>query len=130
MVPDKAQPMPEHYIVLRHQEGDDWDYAVIQHLGQKAEVTTAPSARAGERELRAWHNDTFVTGPSWAEFTKQMAIGGTGNAANLVYIVGVHRPVPGHGDQLSKSLNTMRLRARSRLATSSCSTSKAASGRS
>ena len=102
MVPDKAQPMPEHFIVLRHQEGDDWDYAVIQHLGQKAEVTIAPSARAGERELRAWHNDTFVTGPSWAEFTKQMAIGGTGNAANLVYIVGVHRPVPGHGDQLTQ----------------------------
>jgi hypothetical protein len=26
-------PMPGHYIVLRHQEGEDWDYAVIEHLG-------------------------------------------------------------------------------------------------
>ena len=104
MVPDKSEPMPEHFVVLRHQEGDDWDYAVIQHVGQKAEVTVAPSTRTAERELRAWHNDTFVTGPSWAEFTKQMAIGGTGNAANLVYIIGVHREVPGHRDQLTKSL--------------------------
>src|SRR5262245_54926950 len=104
-VPDKSQPMPEHFLVLRHQEGDDWDYAVIQHLGQKTEVTTAPSPRAAERDLRAWHTDTFVTGPSWAEFSKQMAIGGTGNAANLVYIVGVQREVPGHREQLSKSLN-------------------------
>ena len=105
LVPDKSEAMPEHFIVLRHQEGDDWDYAVIQHVGQKAEVTAAPSTRAAERDLRAWHTDTFVTGPSWAEFTKQMAIGGAGSAANPVYIVGVHREVPGHRDQLSKSLN-------------------------
>ncbi len=26
-------PMPGHYIVLRHQSGEDWDYAVIEHLG-------------------------------------------------------------------------------------------------
>ena len=37
-VPDKTSPMPEHFVVLRHQEGDDWDYVVIQHLGSKAEV--------------------------------------------------------------------------------------------
>jgi hypothetical protein len=104
VVPDKTQPMPEHFLVLRHQEGDDWDYAVIQHLGPKTEITVAPSTRTAERDLRAWHTDTFVTGPSWAEFTKQMAIGGAANP-NVVYIVGVHRPVPGHGDQLSKSLN-------------------------
>src|SRR5262249_53965919 len=29
----------------------------------------------------------------------------TGNAANLVYIIGVHREVPGHREQLTKSLN-------------------------
>src|SRR5262249_4321037 len=105
VVPDKSEPMPEHFIVLRHQEGDDWDYVVIQHVGPKTEITVAPSTRAAERDLRAWHNDTFVSGPSWAEFTKQLAIGGTGNAANLVYIIGVHREVPGHREQLTKSLN-------------------------
>ena len=26
MVPDKTSPMPDHFVVLRHQEGDDWDY--------------------------------------------------------------------------------------------------------
>ena len=26
MVPDKTSPMPAHFVVLRHQEGDDWDY--------------------------------------------------------------------------------------------------------
>ena len=92
--------------MLRHQEGDDWDYAVIQHLGQKAEVTGAPAAANAAGDLRAWHSDTFVSGPSWAEFTRQMGIGGSANAANLVYIVGVHRAVPGHREQLDKSLNS------------------------
>ena len=24
MQPDKTSPMPDHFVVLRHQEGDDW----------------------------------------------------------------------------------------------------------
>ena len=27
--------MPGHFVVLRHQEGDAWDYVVITHLGIK-----------------------------------------------------------------------------------------------
>jgi hypothetical protein len=104
--PDKSSPMPEHFVVLRHQEGDDWDYAVIQHLGPKAEVSAAaPAAPAAERNMRAWHTDTFVSGPSWADFTRQMGVGGSGSAPGLVYIVGVHRPVPAHREQLEKALN-------------------------
>jgi hypothetical protein len=104
MAPDKAAPMPEHFIVLRHQEGDDWDYVVIQHLGSKANVTaTAPPPSDAVRALAAWHSDTFVSGPSWAEFSKEMSIGGSANG--LVYLVGVHRAVPGHREQLFKSLS-------------------------
>ena len=36
--PDPKAPMPGHFVVLRHQEGDSWDYAVITHLGTKATV--------------------------------------------------------------------------------------------
>ena len=105
MVPDKTSPMPEHFVVLRHQEGDDWDYVVIQHLGPKAEVSAAaPTTPEAERNLRAWHNDTFVSGPAWDEFARQMGIGGSASAANLVYVVGIHRPVPGHREQLEKAL--------------------------
>ena len=105
MKPDTTSPMPEHFIVLRHQEGDDWDYVVIQHLGPKAVVDAAvPAPPAAERDLRAWHDDTFVVGPSWAEFTKQMAIGGSGKPG-AVYTLGVHRTVPGHRDQLEKALS-------------------------
>ena len=104
MQPDTASPMPDHFVVLRHQEGDDWDYAVIQHLGSKATVAGGPPAPNPARDLRAWHSDTFVSGPSWAEFTRQMGIGGSGSAS-AVYTVGVHRPVPGHRDQLEKALN-------------------------
>ena len=105
MTPDKTSPMPEHFVVLRHQEGDDWDYAVIQHLGSKAEVTlTAPPTPDAQRALSAWHSDTFVSGPSWAEFTKQMGIGAAGGGRQ-VYIVGVHRSVPGHREQLLTSLS-------------------------
>ena len=105
MTPDKTSPMPEHFVVLRHQEGDDWDYAVIQHLGSKAEVTlTGPPTPDAQRALSAWHSDTFVSGPSWAEFTKQMGIGAAGGGRQ-VYIVGVHRSVPGHREQLLTSLS-------------------------
>ena len=38
--------MPDHFVVLRHQEGDDWDFVVIQHLGSKAEVTHLKKAPA------------------------------------------------------------------------------------
>ncbi len=34
--PDPKAPMPDHFIVLRHQDGDAWDYVVITHLGPKA----------------------------------------------------------------------------------------------
>ena len=100
--------MPDHFVVLRHQEGDDWDYVVIQHLGPKAEVTAAPAAPAPGRDLRAWHDDTFVSGPAWAEFTREMGIGGSASAANLVYVVGVQRAVPGHRDQLDAALRAPR----------------------
>ena len=106
MAPDKASPMPDHFVVLRHQEGDDWDYLVIQHLGSKAEVVaTAPPPPDAVRALTAWHSDTFVSGPSWGEFSKEMSIGGSANGAGLVYIVGVHRAVPGHREQLLSSLS-------------------------
>ena len=101
--PDPNTPMPDHFIVLRHQEGDDWDYAVIQHLGPKAQLSAAaPAPPDSERDLRAWHNDTFASGPSWAEFTKQMGIGGSSTGG--VYTIGVQRPVPGHRDQLMAAL--------------------------
>ena len=106
MAPDKASPMPEHFVVLRHQEGDDWDYVVIQHLGSKAEVVaTAPPPSDAVRALTAWHSDTFVSGPSWGDFSKEMSLGGSASAGNLVYVVGVQRAVPGHREQLLKSLS-------------------------
>src|SRR6266404_8375568 len=39
--PDSNNPMPDHFIVLRHQDGDAWDYVVITHLGPKATVEAA-----------------------------------------------------------------------------------------
>lgn len=103
MVPDKTAPMPDHFVVLRHQEGDDWDYCVIEHLGPKATVDAAPGAPNPARDLRAWHDDTFVSGPSWADFSRAMGIGGSGTAG-MVYVVGVQRTVPGHREQLEKAL--------------------------
>lgn len=105
MTPDSSAPMPGHALVLRHQEGDSWDYAVIEHLGPKATVdAAAPPPSAAVRDMRAWHNDTFVAGPSWAEFTRQMGLGGSSPASGMVYIVGVQRAIPGHRDQLEKLL--------------------------
>lgn len=104
MTPDPASPMPDHFVVLRHQEGDDWDYAVIQHLGPKASIDTAPAAPNPGRDMRAWHNDTYASGPSWAEFTKAMGLGANA-PAGMVYTLGVHRAAPGHRAELEKSLS-------------------------
>lgn len=102
--PDSSAPMPEHFIVLRHQEGDDWDYAVIRHLGQKAAVSIPPAPAAGGPALSAWHTDTFAAGPSWADFSKQMGLGQAAKPGG-VYVVGFQRAVPGHRSQLEQALN-------------------------
>src|SRR5215471_3785897 len=73
--PDPKAPMPGHYIVLRHQSGEDWDYAVIEHLGTKTTVDAAGNMPPdAARDLNAWHGDTFVNGPAWPEFAKAMGL--------------------------------------------------------
>jgi hypothetical protein len=104
---DPNVPMSAHHIVLRHQDGEDWDYAVIQHLGTKTTVEAAGTpVSAAVRDLYAWHTDTFVNGPSWAEFTKALGIdeGSASKTGGSVYVVSVYRAAPGHRDQLEKSL--------------------------
>jgi hypothetical protein len=107
---DPSAPMATHRIVLRHQDGEDWDYAVIQHLGTKTtiEAAGAPVSTAG-RDLIAWHTDTFVNGPSWAEFSKVLGIdeGSAAKTSGSVYVVSVYRAAPGHREQLEKSLNQL-----------------------
>lgn len=102
--PDPKAAMPGHLLVLRHQEGDDWDYCVIEHLGTKATVDTAPSPlMPAMRDQSAWHNDTFTSGPPWADFARAMGLEG-GSSGSPIYIVGVQRALPGHRDQLEQLL--------------------------
>jgi len=101
-------PMPEHRIVLRHEDGDSWDYVVIQHMGAKTTVEpagTPPPAAA--RDTYDWHTDTYVNGPAWPEFVRTMGLGdAAGKTAGAVYIVSTYRYAPGHRDQLEKELST------------------------
>ena len=99
MKQDPKAPMQGHLVVLRHQEGDDWDYCVIEHIGTTATVEITPAPATPATPIMAWHNDSFVVGPSWAEFQRAM-----GTAAGGVYVVGTHRAVPGHRDQLVAAL--------------------------
>jgi hypothetical protein len=101
---DPKAPQQGHTLLLRHQEGDDWDYCLIEHMGTSASVTVGTPPAPNAPPLSAWHTDTFVAGPSWAEFSKAMALAG-GQTANSVYVVSVHRAVPGHRDQLATVLN-------------------------
>ena len=97
--------MKGHYIVLRHQSGEDWDYAVIEHLGTSATVKAAgTSVPASARELGSWHSDTFVNGPAWPEFAKAMGMDNAAGSAGSVYVVSVYRAAPGHRDHLEQSL--------------------------
>jgi hypothetical protein len=101
---DPKDPMAGHFLLLRHVEGDDWDYCIIQHLGTTATVRITPPPPNTATPVRAWHDDTFAAGPSWPEFQKVMGL--TGNqAGNPVYVVGVHRAAPGRRDQLLEVLN-------------------------
>src|ERR1700746_830932 len=103
--PDPHNPMPDHFIVLRHQDGDAWDYVVITHLGPKATVEAAGTAvPPDKRDLSAWHNDTFVNGPSWEEFTRAMGIDRDLASKTAVYSVSYYRPAAGHREQLEKML--------------------------
>ena len=106
--PDRSNPMPDHFIVLRHQDGDAWDYVVITHLGPKATVEPAGTAvPPDKRDLSEWHTDTFVNGPSWEEFTRAMGIDkdSASKTSGSVYSVSYYRPAPGHREQLEKMLS-------------------------
>jgi hypothetical protein len=97
-----------HALVLRHQDGAEWDYAVIQHLGTSATVTAAGTPLpANIRDIYAWHTDTFASGPAWADFVKSMGLGDdAGKTAGSVYVVSPWRAAPGHREQLEKALST------------------------
>ena len=108
--PDPTNPMPDHFIVLRHQDGDAWDYVVITHMGPKATVEAAGTAvPADKRDLSEWHTDTFVNGPSWEEFTKALGIDADSKSKTTgsVYSVSYYRPAPGHREQLEKMLGEL-----------------------
>ncbi len=99
-------PMPGHYIVLRHQDGDDWDYCAIEHLGTKATVEASrpapPAAQTGQGD---WHTDTYVSGPSWAVFAKEMGLDEAAKSNASAYVVSVYRPAAGQREALDKFLN-------------------------
>lgn len=105
--PDPKAPMPGHLLLLMHQEGDDWDYVLIEHLGTKATVEAGGNpAPPNIRDLYAWHTDTFVNGPPWPVFAKAMGIDqAAAKTLDSVYTVSVYRTVPGRRDQLEKFLS-------------------------
>lgn len=106
--PDPKAPMPGHTLLLRHQEGEAWDYVEIEHLGPKVTIeATRPPISPEERNLGDWHNDTYVSGPSWAEFTKAMGIpdDAKSKTAGSVYVVSTYRAVTGQRDALEKFLS-------------------------
>lgn len=99
-------PMPGHYIVLRHQNGDGWDYCVIEHLGTKASVEASrPAPPASQMALTDWHTDTYVSGPPWATFAKEMGLDDPSKSTTSAYVVAVYRPAAGQREALDKFLN-------------------------
>lgn len=104
-IEDPKAPMPGHFIILRHECGDSWDYVVISHLGTKA-VTEAAVTVTPERDLQDWHNDTLVSGPPWADFVREMGLGDNASkTATSAYNVSVYRAAPGQRDGLDKMLS-------------------------
>ena len=97
---------PDHVIVLRHEDGDSWDYCVITHLGTKATIeANRPAPAANLMALYSAHTDTFATGPSWSEFAKAMGVDAASKTNTSAYVVSFYRPVPGQREALDKFLN-------------------------
>ena len=78
-------------------------------MGTTATVEAVrPAPSPGVRDLSDRHDDTFVNGPSWAEFTKAMGIDEAADkskTAGSVYALSVYRPAAGHRDQLENMLS-------------------------
>jgi hypothetical protein len=114
---DPKDPMGSHFLLLRHQWGDDWDYCLIQHVGTKASVEVT-NANPNRPPTMAWHTDSYAAGPSWGELTRvMMPAASDGKSSNSVYVVAVHRAIPGHRGQLEKLLKEPRPNAKTPIAT-------------
>jgi hypothetical protein len=99
-------PMPGHYIVLRHENGDSWDFCVIEHLGTKTTVDAArPTPSPAVTALSDWHTDTICNGPSWAQFAKEMGLDDPSKNSGSAYVVSLYRPAPGMRAELEKFVN-------------------------
>ena len=114
---DPKDPMGSHFLLLRHQWGDDWDYCLIQHLGAKASVDLT-NADPNRPPTMAWHTDSYAAGPSWGELTRaMMPAASDGKSSSPVYVVAVHRAIPGHRGQLEKVLKEPNPNAKAPIAT-------------
>jgi hypothetical protein len=104
--PAPNTPMPDHVIVLRHEDGDSWDYCVITHLGTKATIeANRPAPASSLMGLYASHTDTFSSGPSWTEFAKQLGLDDAAKSKGSAFVVSIYRPVAGQREALDKFLN-------------------------
>ena len=102
--PDAAAP--EHLVVLRHEDGDSWDYCVITHLGTKATIeANRPAPASNLMGMYAAHTDTFASGPSWTEFAKQLGLDDAAKSKASAYVVSIYRPASGSREALDKFLN-------------------------
>ena len=95
--------MTSHFLLLRHQEGADWDYCLIQHVGAKPTVENPCGDKAHRLRLPGTTIRSSPVRP-WAEFQKVMGLAGE-QSGQPVYVVSVQRAVPGHRDQLLEVLN-------------------------
>ena len=103
---DKTLPMPDHVVVLRHVDGDSWDYCAITHLGTKTTIeANRPAAPASMMALYSAHTDTFASGPSWSEFARQLGLEDATKTAGAAYVVSMYRPAPGQREALDKFLS-------------------------
>ncbi len=102
--PAPNTPMPGHGALFRHDDGAQWDYVGVQHMGAKATVEASGNPRGPSMSgLSDWHEDTFVNGPSWDEFSRALGLGDKNSSA--IYVISVYRAVPGKEDALEKFLS-------------------------
>ncbi|HJT44874.1 MAG TPA: hypothetical protein VJ721_01265 [Chthoniobacterales bacterium] len=104
--PSPDASAPAHLTVLRHADGDSWDYCVITHLGTKATIeANRPAPASSLMGLYAAHTDTFASGPAWNDFAKQLGLDDASKSKASAFVVSIYRPAAGQREALDKFLN-------------------------
>ena len=110
--PSSPNPLnPDFAVVFRHREGHEWDFLLVEHIGEKLNVDLSaappPQPDTPLSQLAAWHGDTLAAGPPLDDFRRVLNLQATAGQGGVkaVYIISDYMAAPGHRGKLRSTLD-------------------------